>query len=331
VTDAPLRVHVGYAHDDDWEALVTTTAGLATLTFGADPPSPADYRVLVAGVPSEALLDASPGLETLIIPFAGLPRQTAERLRARPGLAVHNLHFNASATAEMVLALLLAAARRIVPADRALRAGDWALRGSMDDARGLEGRTAVVLGYGAIGARVGRALTGMGMRVIAVTRSGHARRAGEIPGSTPTRVVPVSGFRDVLPLANVLVVSTPATDGTLGLVDADALAALPRHAILVNVARGPVVDEDALHDALTSGHLFGAGLDVWFRYPRGEDGPTLPANRPFHELDSVVMSPHRGGHVDDTESHRMRALTGLLERIRRGEPLPDRVDPDAGY
>lgn len=328
----PLHVHVGYEADDDWRALQRELADDVTVTFGAAPPDPAAFRVLVAGVPSEALLDASPALTTVIIPFAGLPVRTAERLRARPHLAVHNLHFNASATAEMVLALLLAAARRIIPADRALRAGDWSFRASMDEARGLEGSTAVVLGYGAIGARVGRALIGMGVRVIAVTRSGRADRAAGLPGATPARVVAVADLDEVLPGADVLIVTTPSTDATRGLVDADALAALPRGAILVNVARGAVVDEEALHDALTSGHLFGAGLDVWYRYPaKDDDGPTLPASRPFHELDSVVLSPHRGGHVHDTETHRMRALAALLARIRAGEPLPDRVDPGAGY
>ena len=96
----------------------------------------------------------------------------------------------------------------------------------------------------------------------------------------------------------------------------------------------PIVDEAALYEALRSGALHSAGIDVWYRYP-GRDGDpknTPPAEHPFHELDNVVMSPHRGGWLHEAEALRMRDLAELLNALAREEdPAPGRVDLEAGY
>ena len=284
--------------------------------FGPDRPDPAVYNVLVAGRPREEDLAASSALRTVIVPWAGLPGPTRDLLRARPQLRLHNLHHNAPATAEMAVGLLLAAARGIVPADRALRSGDWRRRYDTDQGLRLVGRTAVVLGYGEIGRRVGRALEAFDMTVHGLRRDDGASRLDEL-----------------LPEADVLVVSVPSTDETRGLINARRLALLPRHAVVVNVARGDVIEEDALYDALVSGRLGGAGLDVWYRYPESEEAraSTLPGRRPFHELENVVLSPHRAGHGRGTEAARAAALARLLDAAARGEGIPHRVDLDRGY
>jgi phosphoglycerate dehydrogenase-like enzyme len=93
-----------------------------------------------------------------------------------------------------------------------------------------------------------------------------------------------------------------------------------------------VVDEAALYAALAEQRLHAAGLDVWWHYPGdGDDGAVPPSNLPFHQLDNVVMSPHRAGHVAETEALRMAHLATLLNAAARGEPVPNRVDPEAGY
>jgi phosphoglycerate dehydrogenase-like enzyme len=108
---------------------------------------------------------------------------------------------------------------------------------------------------------------------------------------------------------------------------------LPEGAILVNVARGPIVNESALFHALKVGKLYAAGLDVWYNYP--EDEPTrsrtAPSEFPFHGLDNVVMSPHRAGGAMDLDLRRMEALAELLNATRHGEPMPNRVDITLGY
>ena len=108
---------------------------------------------------------------------------------------------------------------------------------------------------------------------------------------------------------------------------------LPPGAELVNVGRGPIVDEAALYNALRNGTLHAAGLDVWYNYPADEAGRshTLPSAYPFHELENVVMSPHRAGHSSETETLRMGHLMVLLNAAARGEPMPNRLDVRVGY
>jgi phosphoglycerate dehydrogenase-like enzyme len=103
--------------------------------------------------------------------------------------------------------------------------------------------------------------------------------------------------------------------------------------VLVNVGRGPIVDEAALYAALRDGTLYAAGLDVWYNYPADEAARahTPPSDYPFHELDNVVMSPHRAGSSVETEALRMVHLARLLNAAARGEPMPNRVDLEAGY
>jgi phosphoglycerate dehydrogenase-like enzyme len=108
---------------------------------------------------------------------------------------------------------------------------------------------------------------------------------------------------------------------------------MPPGGILVNVGRGSVVDQGALYAALKTGHLHAAGLDVWYNYPEKPEKRERipPADFPFHELDNVVMSPHRGGGSDQTEVLRMTHLAASLNAAARGEQIPHRVDLAAGY
>lgn len=290
--------------------------------------SPAEYHVLVAGRPEPAHLDASPDLRTLIIPWAGLPRKTRPLLKKYPQLAVHNIHHNAIATAEMAVTLLLAAAKHIVPLDRALRQHDWSPRYEPFPTTLLDGRTALILGYGTIGQRVDRILRAFGMKVIATRRSG--------PSATdPIKVYPPDQLLTILPQADVLVICLPLTPETEGLIGTREFTMLPPGAILVNVGRADIVEEEALFDALTHGVLAAAGLDVWYNYPESADArqSTPPSAYPFHEMDQVVLSPHRAGTLGNRQSEilRMRALAQLINAAARGEPMPNRVDVDRGY
>jgi phosphoglycerate dehydrogenase-like enzyme len=312
------------AFDAELEAALDPTVELAV---GEARPDPAAYEVLVSGRPSAEDLDASPDLRMLVIPWAGLPTSTAGLLRARRRLAVHNLHHNAPATAEMAVGLLLAAARKIVPADRALRRGDWRIRYDTDGGLRLVGRRALVLGYGAIGRRVARTLLAFDVDVTAV------RRKPSSGGEAGVRLVGPDALDARLPTAEVLVVCLPSTEATRRLLDAKRIGMLPRNSLLVNVARGDIVDEDALFEALQTGRLAGAGLDVWWKYPESDEArsDTLPSTRPFHELDNVVLSPHRAGHGEGTERARAAALAHALNAAAAGREVPHRVDLDLGY
>ncbi|MDJ0975141.1 MAG: 2-hydroxyacid dehydrogenase [Planctomycetota bacterium] len=298
------------------------------LTTGEAPGDRHTVTVYVGGTPSADVLASLPALETVLIPYAGVPKRTRELLLERTGVALHNLHHNAAPTAELAVTLMLAAAKRVVPLDRALRAGDWRPRYAPSIAPLLEGRTAVVLGYGHIGRRVARTCLALGMHVVGVRRA-----EGPDPELPAVEVRAPAALPDLWPRAQVLFVCLPSTPATKGVVDAAALAAMPDDAVIVNVGRGAIIEEAAFYAALRSGGIGAAGLDVWYRYPReeGEREQTLPAEHPFHELDNVVLSPHRAGHTVETERLRGEHVAALLNQAARGDVLDNRVDVEAGY
>jgi phosphoglycerate dehydrogenase-like enzyme len=324
-----LSVHV--LHSYAQEALAHLRAQLAPgvrLTVGQDLPTPADFEILVGGRPQREHLVASPNLHTLIIPWAGLPTETSELMRDFSHIAVHNLHHNAVPVAEMAFTLLLAAAKWVVPMDRSLRAHDWSPRYRPSPALVLEGKTALILGYGAIGQHVASLCRGMGMKVMAIRR--------KVTASAPAGPVEIFGqasLHRLLPQTNAFIICLPLTPATTGLVSREELGLLPRDAVLVNIGRGPIIDEAALYEALRDGRLYAAGLDVWYNYPADQAARshTPPSIFPFHELENVVMSPHRAGGSNETDVRRMTHLARLLNGAVRGEPMPNRVDLQAGY
>ncbi len=299
-----------------------------SLTFGQEVFEGAE--VLVGGVPLPEQLDGPAHLRAFVLPFAGIPPATRALLLERPHLEVYNLHHNAPAVAEMAVALMLAAARVIVPADRALRAHDWSIRyDDKDPGLSLSGRAALVLGYGEIGRRVARICLALGMTV-------RALRRGPLEQPINDDGVEVFGgarLLELLPKAEALIICLPQTEETEGLIGAEEIAALPPRAVLVNIGRAAIVDEQALFDALSAGRLHSAGLDVWTQYPADVEARTrtAPSRLPFESLDNVVMSPHRAGHGEDVERLRMVRLAALLDGLAGCAPLPERVDCARGY
>lgn len=280
-------------------------------------------ELLVAGDPSEPLLDGA-SLTRVVVPYAGVGPKLRERALRRPHLRVHNSHYNGAMVAQHALALLLACSNRIVSADRAMRRGDW--RTDTDERHlgvQLAGGTALLLGYGAIGQALHPLLEALGMRVSAYRR----------------RPRPTSGIREygpqqlheALAAADVVLVSLPATEATVGLLGAAELALLKPTAILVNVGRGDVIDEEALYLALARGAFMAAGIDVWYRYPQDRTAERLfPSHYPFQELDNVVMSPHRGNDVRDWRLAAARDVMETLSELAAGRDR-NLVDLHSGY
>lgn len=292
-----------------------------------------EFDVLVAGVPEREDIEASTRLRRLVIPWAGLPRKTRELMLQFPDVAVHNLHHNAAPTAELALALMFAAAKRIVPVDRSFRSTDWSSR-YQDEQTDLllAGRRAGVLGYGAVGRRVARACCALELEVTAWSRRGPRPDVADDPAIRHD-AFPTDGLRDALGAVDVLFLTLPLTPDTDGLIDAKALRHLPVHAVLVNVARGPIVVEKDLYEALAERRIGAAGLDVWWKYPESNEDrmDTQPSEFPFRELDNVVMSPHRAGHSDGTAELRARHLVRTLADCAAGIEPPHRVDLQHGY
>jgi phosphoglycerate dehydrogenase-like enzyme len=230
-----------------------------------------------------------------------------------PGCALCNLFGHEQAIAEWCLMAMLALSRRLVTYDRRLREGDWApdLPWELE----LAGRVVGTIGYGHIGRRVAELARAVGMDVVAATRSPSEERAAGL-----RRLVSFDDLGALLDEADFAVVAVPSTDETRGLVGAEQLARLGPGGYVLNVARGDVVDERALYEALRDGTIAGAAIDVWYRYPRG-GARTLPAELPFHELENVLMTPHVSGRTTGTQERRAAFLAEQLRRLADGRPL----------
>lgn len=293
----------------------------------ADTP-PADCQIIVHGYPQRTWLENCPALRAVIVPFAGVPHETQVLLREFPQVDLHNLHYNDTPTAEFAVALMMAAAKLIVPFDQALRRGDWSARYIETPTEILAGKTAVILGYGMIGRRIAPVCQALGMHVIGIRRRQPASAT-----DNGVEVHGVAALHDLLPRADVLHCVLPGTPHTAGLIGARELALLPHHAIVVNVGRGAVIDEEALFDALHERRIRAAGIDVWYNYPHDdrERTSTQPSRFPFAALDNVVLSPHRAGWLSAAESNRLELLADLLAAAAAGQPMPSKVDKELGY
>ena len=291
-----------------------------------------DCEILVAGRPSEEQLLASSKLRALVIPWAGVPQATRTLVADFPHLGVHNLHYNALPVAELAVTLLLTAAKRILPMDRALRAHDWTPRYQRDLSLLLSDSQVLILGYGSIGKLVARFCQGLGMRVAAI--KGQVSPAGrQLAAAVGVTLHPTDALDRCLPESDALIICLPLTPATERLLGARELALLPAHAVLVNVSRAAVVDEAALYQALRDQRLLAAALDVWYQEPQRDADLSRcpPAHYPFEALDNVVMSPHRAAHARSSEQLRLAHLADLLNAAARDGVIPNQVDRQAGY
>lgn len=215
---------------------------------------------------------------------------------------------------EYALTLLLALAKDLPGTLAAQHRGEWRHR----FLEPVAGSRALIVGAGSIAWATARLLRALGMSVTLVGR--HARPASH--AESPVRGV--AELPGLLPEADWLIVLAPLTAETRGLIGAPELALLPRGARLLNLGRGPIVDEDALLAALRSGQVAGAALDVFDREP-------LPAAHPLWSTPGVIVSPHIGGDVTDTLAAFTRAFLANLARYRAGQPLANVVDKRLGY
>ncbi|ROR18051.1 phosphoglycerate dehydrogenase-like enzyme [Comamonas sp. BIGb0124] len=226
----------------------------------------------------------------LQVPGAGWEQIACEALPA--GLPVSNVHGHEVPIAEFTLHAVLEHQLQLWKYPSRLDAQAWAevykARPQHDEAWG---KTLVLVGFGHIGQEIARRARAFGMRVVAVTRSGRAATEGPAAGLADETVA-VAELASVLPRAQALVLCCPLDDSTRGLIGARQLALMPPGALLVNVARAEVVDEEALYHALTGGQLGRAALDVWYSYPKAGQTPAPPSRWPLHELPNVRGTPH---------------------------------------
>jgi phosphoglycerate dehydrogenase-like enzyme len=181
----------------------------------------------------------------------------------------------------------------------------------------LRGRTLGIVGYGDIGRAVAAVVRPLGVRIVALRRR-------PAPDPLVDEMVPADRLLDMLSRVDDVVVAAPLTADTHHLVGESAFRALRPGGVIVNVGRGPVVDETSLMAALDQGRLLGAALDVFEQEP-------LPPDHPFWRMDNVLVSPHTADHTAGWEANTMPVFVENLRRFRDGEPLLNRVDKRLGY
>jgi len=184
----------------------------------------------------------------------------------------------------------------------------------------VRGQILGVVGYGGIGREAARLAHAVGMKVLAV------RKRTALAGNDPLldRVYPPDQLREMLALADYVLVSTPLTAETRGMIGAAELKAMKPSAVIINVGRGPVIVESALIAALEQGAIKGAALDVF-------DTEPLPAGHAFYSMQNVLLSPHAADHTVGWADRAMDRFIENFERFRNGQPLESVVDKKAGY
>jgi phosphoglycerate dehydrogenase-like enzyme len=269
----------------------------------------ADILLHVLEPVTAAIIDAAPRLR--LIQKIGIGVNTIDLDAARRrGIAVCNMPgTNTQAVAELTLLLMLATLRRLAELDGLTRAGQgWTFDPALPDDLGeLSGRVVGLVGFGAVARRLVPMLQAIGAKVVYTSR----REAADAP-------IPFVPIQELLPIVDVLSLHVPLTPETAGMIDAAALAAMKHGSIVINTARGGLVDETALVEALKSRHLRGAGLDVFTCEPVGADDPLLA-------LPNVVVTPHLAWLTAETLQRSLSVIAENCRRLAAGEPLLHRV------
>jgi lactate dehydrogenase-like 2-hydroxyacid dehydrogenase len=291
--DAAFVVHERL-HETDPSAFADMAPRIRAIAVGGE------------GKVDAALLASLPALEIVSVLGVGYDGIDVAAAKARGVVVTHTPNVLNDDVADLALALMLATARQLPAADRYVRAGDWS-RGPMPLTRRMSGARLGLVGMGRIGQVIAQRAAAFGMPI--------AYTARKAKPELPYRYLPTA--KALAAESDFLVVITPGGAGTRKLIDAEVLAALGPQGIVVNVARGSVIDEAALIDALERGTIAGAGLDVF------ENEPEVPER--LRALPHVVLTPHVGSATAQTRQAMADLAFANLRAHFAGEPLPSPV------
>src|ERR1700730_16032174 len=279
--------------------LISDTRGLSDAEFIQNV-SDADILLLSNRPLSRAVIEACPNLKLICVAFTGIDHVDQDACKARD-IVLHNAAgYAVHAVSELAIGLMIALLRRIVSADATIRAG-----GDNRQLIGNElfGKTLGVVGCGAIGLQVARLGNAFGCQVLGFER--HLHRMDEV-------VIQHVELDDLLSRSDIVSLHLPLTSETRGFIGPEQLARMKRSAILINTARGPVVDQSALVEALEQNRLAGAGLDVF------DIEPPLPADHPILNAPNTVLVPHIGFDTVEAMSAKANIALRHLEDFLSG-------------
>jgi phosphoglycerate dehydrogenase-like enzyme len=265
------------------------------------------WRAEYPAAPNVRLIQSvATGIE--LIDLSALPR----------GVTVCNAFGHETAIAEYILMVMLVWSHRFREIEGDFRnhsswRPSWVQSGAPHGE--ILGKTVGIVGLGRVGSEVARRAAAFGCRVIAANRTVRQAEGGV------ERVYPLMELDGMLPQCDFVVLSTALGPETEGLIGLRRLALMKRSAFLINIARGSIVDEDAVYTALRDRSIGGAALDVWWCYPTAAEPERRPSRHPFHELSNVIMTPHCSGWTDGMIARRWAEVAGNINHFVRGEPL----------
>jgi phosphoglycerate dehydrogenase-like enzyme len=260
------------------------------------------------------LLAEAPSLRWFHMRWAGVPPRLAEMLAERDVILTSGSGAFGAAVAEYVVAAILGFYKRVGEMRERQARHEWWDAARLEE---LGGRTVGIIGLGDLGRSTARRLRAFDVRLLGLSRGGQP--TAEVDGVyTPTSIA------EFLRQLDVLVIAAPLTDETRGLIGSDNLAAMPKGALLVNVGRGPIVNEHALIEGLRSGQLGGAALEVF-------DSEPLDKDSPLWDMPNVSINPHVADNTDGSDRRATALFLDNLARFTRGERLRNVIDPAVGY
>ncbi|MBR2132510.1 MAG: D-2-hydroxyacid dehydrogenase [Oscillospiraceae bacterium] len=280
-------------------------------------PAITEYEIIY-GHPAPEIVRQASNLRWMCSDFAGIEKYLDESIWPSPDCLLSNSSGAYGPTiSEHIIMVLLMLLRRMPEYSADLSERKWTFYAPI---RSIIGSHIVLLGTGDIGSNAARRLKALGAHVTGVCRSGVS--------SEPAfdRVLPLSELDSVLPTADALVMSLPATSETVGILSRERIALLPKHAYLVNVGRGSAIDQEALVEALNSRSIAGAALDVMMPEP-------LPSDHPLWESPNTILTPHVSGNLSLglTCDLDIDMFLADLRRYHEGAPLINLVDRKRGY
>ena len=271
------------------------------------------------GRPTDELLKAAKKLRWIQAPSAGV-----EFVGSLPELVENDMLLtntrgaHGPSIAEHVFGLLLAFTREIPTCLDMQRDRKWTREGLYRSAREIMGSTMGIVGFGQIGRNIAKRAEGFDLNLLAVD-------AQAVDGTPFVESVwPVARLHDLLEQSDIVVITVPLSDSSRDLIDAEAIAKMKPDAYLIAISRGGIVNEEALAEALKSGHLAGAGIDVTVNEPLNEDSPLWDAPR-------LILTPHLAGASDPKERRVVEIFRDNLVRFDAGEPLINQVNKRLGY
>jgi phosphoglycerate dehydrogenase-like enzyme len=302
---------------ENFEQLAGTSHAIFDLSDALNAPGEREHfksAEVIVGVALNAQHPAPKALRLYHAPAAGIDAINLDLLP--PTATLCNCFGHETAIAEYVMSALLMRHAPIAKADAELRQEKWTYWAGRPNALRTElgSQTIGLLGFGHIGNAIAARAKAFGMRV-------HAANRSPVNDPLVDHYFPLSALREFMGSVDIVVVSLPQTPETTGFVGAPEIAAMRANGLILNVGRGPVIDEAALYNALAQQRIGGAIIDTWFQYPTAQKPECAPSRFDFASLENVVMTPHMSGWTQGTVSRRQQTIADNIERLASGQAL----------